>query len=233
MTRDQALIKIKKCLALAKSQNPHEAAAAMRQAQKLMAEHNLDEQEISLADIAESTVAARSQGNNLWECALVNAVAAAFACRIFGKYFWSSTDARGITKKRVWVFIGVGASAEVASYAYEVLSRQCTKARLEHVRKQPKTCKPITRTARGDQFALGWAFGVQEMLDKFANSERNQTLLERYMDKVHPALKTVEARDRSIGRNVRDDDIHLGVKSGRSAQLQRGVGSMPAQGLLA
>ena len=30
MTRDEALKKIKKCLALAASANPHEAAAAMR-----------------------------------------------------------------------------------------------------------------------------------------------------------------------------------------------------------
>jgi hypothetical protein len=35
MDRETALTKIKKCLALAKSSNEHEAAAAMRQAQKL------------------------------------------------------------------------------------------------------------------------------------------------------------------------------------------------------
>lgn len=233
MTRDQALAKIKKCLALAKSQNPHEAAAAMRQAQKLMAEHNLDEQDVSLADIAESTVATVSQGHNLWENTLARSVADAFACRLFGKSFWCLIGARGLTKKRTWVFVGVGASAEVASYAYEVLSRQCAKARLAHVRKQPKSCKPITRTARGDQFALGWAFGVQDMLDKFTNSERNQELLERYMDKAHPDLKTVEAKDRSVGRNVRDDDIHQGVQSGKSAKLQHGVGGVVQQGLLA
>lgn len=232
MTRDQALAKIKKCLALAKSQNQHEAAAAMRQAQKLMAEHNLNEQDVSLADISESTVATVSQGNNLWENALARSVADAFACRLFGKAFWCLIGARGPTKKRTWVFVGVGASAEVASYAYEVLSRQCAKARLAHVRKQPKTCKPITRTARGDQFALGWAFGVQDMLYKFSNSDRNQELLESYMAKVHADLKTVEAKDRSVGRNVRDDDIHLGVQSGKSAKLQHGVNGGAQQGLL-
>lgn len=233
MTRDQAIAKIKKCLALAKSQNPHEAAAAMRQAQKLMAEHNLDEQETSLADIAESTVAAVSQANNLWENTLAGIVANAFACRIYGKAFWSVIGMGRPTKKRTWVFVGVGASAEVASYAYEVLSRQCAKARLEHVRKQPKTCKPITKTARGDSFALGWAFGVREMLDKFANSERNQKLLDSYMAKAHANLKTVESKDRSVGRNVRDDDIHQGVKSGKRAKLQHAVNGGAQQGLLA
>ena len=41
--KDTALAKIKKCLALAASPNPHEAAAATRQAQKLMAEYGLTE----------------------------------------------------------------------------------------------------------------------------------------------------------------------------------------------
>jgi len=227
MTRDQALIKIKKCLALAKSQNPHEAAAAMRQAQKLMAEHNLDEQEVSLADIAESRVSAISPANNRWEASLSHAIANAFACSIFSRVSWD-----GSAKKRHYVFIGVGAAAEVASYAYGVLSRQCAKARREHVGKQPKTCKPITKTARGDQFALGWAFGVRQMLDKFANSERNQELLESYMAMKHADLKTVEAKDKSAGRNVRDDDIHKGILSGRNAQLQRAVNGSVQQVLL-
>ena len=41
MTRDEALDKIKKCLALAASPEAHEAAAALRQAQKLMAQFGL------------------------------------------------------------------------------------------------------------------------------------------------------------------------------------------------
>lgn len=233
MTRDQALSKIKKCLALAKSQNPHEAAAAMRQAQKLMAEHNLDEQDISLADIAESMVAAVSTANNRWESELSNAVANAFACALFSRVSWGGPRWGTPAKKRHYIFIGVGAAAEVASYAYEVLSRQCAKARLEHVRKQPKTCKPITKTARGDQFALGWAFGVRGMLDKFANSERNQELLKSYMATKHSDLATVKAKDKSVGRNVRDDDIHQGILSGRNAKLQRGVSGGQQQGLLA
>lgn len=229
MTRDQALSKIKKCLVLAKSQNPHEAAAAMRQAQKLMTEHNLDEQDVSLADIGESSVAAISPANNKWESALSHAVADAFACRVFSCV---SMDWGRAAKKRHYIFAGVGAAAEVASYAYEVLSRQCAKARSEHVRKQPKTCKPITKTARGDQFALGWAYGVSSMLDKFANSDRNQDLLESYMATKHADLKIVKPKDRSVGRNVRNDDIHQGMLSGQNAKLQRGVNGGSQQELL-
>ena len=48
MDQEKIIDKIKKCLALAKSDNPHEAATALRQAQKLMEQHNLTEQDISL-----------------------------------------------------------------------------------------------------------------------------------------------------------------------------------------
>lgn len=46
MDKSKALDKIKKCLALSKSSNPHEAAAALRQAQKLMHAHDITEREL-------------------------------------------------------------------------------------------------------------------------------------------------------------------------------------------
>ena len=40
---DPIIGKIKKCLSLSQSDNPHEAASALRQAQALMRKHGLDE----------------------------------------------------------------------------------------------------------------------------------------------------------------------------------------------
>jgi len=232
MTRDEALKKIKKCLALAKSQNPHEAAAAMRQAQKLMAEHSLDEQAVSMADVSESKVSAVSQAHVKWESALFAIVAEAFGCQRYIEIGSRMLPNGRWVKHRRIVFIGVGAAAEVASYAYEVLSRQCAKARADHISKQPGSCKRITKTARGDQFALGWAYGVRGLLDKFANGDVNDKLLESYMETKHPDMTTVKPVDRSVGRNVRDNDLENGFASGKQAQLQRGVGGMAQQGLL-
>ena len=61
MTRDEALDKIKKCLALAASPEAHEAAAALRQAQKLMAQFGLTETDVTLADVGE----VRQQAQNV------------------------------------------------------------------------------------------------------------------------------------------------------------------------
>ena len=42
MDKETALTKIKKCLALSKSVNEHEAAIALKQAQRLMQEYSLN-----------------------------------------------------------------------------------------------------------------------------------------------------------------------------------------------
>ena len=88
MTRDQALSKIKKCLALAQSGNAHEAAAGMRQAQKLMAEHELGELDVTLSQVGEGKTDVRSSYKNLWEVQLVNLVAESFGCfHFFQQYY--------------------------------------------------------------------------------------------------------------------------------------------------
>ena len=228
MDRDQALAKIKKCLALANSGNPHEAAAGLRQAQKLMAEHDLGELDVELAQVSEGKTAVRSSPKNLWEALLTNLVADSFGCvHLYRQVFsWDSTS------KFQNVFIGVGAAPEVAKYAYEVLSRQLVKDRSAHIKKQPSRCKSLTKTARGDEFARGWIYGVRGLVERFAGKEENQLLIEQYMQAKFPDLKTQKSVNRALGRNVNSQDLYEGISAGRSADLNRGVGGLAKQGLL-
>jgi hypothetical protein len=232
MNRDQALSKIKKCLALAKSSNPHEAAAAMRQAQKLMAEHNVTDTDVSLADVSEVEASAQLNASTPWETKLSNMIAAAFGCDLFSRTSVHLTRSLDLVRKREYVFVGVGAAPQVASYAYASLSRQCARDRLAHIRKQPKNCKPITKTARGDEFALGWVYGVRNLVESFAGTERDQQLIEQYMAARYPDLRTTQVKDRAKGRNISHNDMAQGHASGMKAQLNRGVGGVAQQRLL-
>lgn len=232
MTRDQALDKIKKCLALASSSNPHEAAAGLRQAQKLMAEFGLTETDVSLADVSEASCSTRLKKATPWELTLANLVADAFGCDIFCSRRGRLTLSLSIRTLREYVFVGVGAAPEAASYAYDVLSRQCARDRLAHIRKQPKACKPITKTARGDQFALGWVQGVRELVESFSGVDRNGKLIEQYMADRHPDLQEVTIKDRAKGRNVSHNDIHQGRIPGSQARLNHGVGGTWRQDLV-
>ena len=58
MDKQTAIEKIRKCLALAKSANEHEAAAALRQAQALMRKYGVEDGDILMAEVSEARVKA-------------------------------------------------------------------------------------------------------------------------------------------------------------------------------
>ena len=224
MTKDEALQKIKKCLALASSPNAHEAAAALRQAQKLMQLFDVSEQDISLSDVAECA----QQGQNVpivrWESILSSMVAQAFGCQVLttvGIQFLPGMKAR---RTRKWIFIGVGAASEIAGYAFDVLSRQCAKDRRAYIKKQSKNCKAKTKVARGDLYAEGWLAGVRGELESFAATSAQQQLVARYMEQTYPNTTAVKGEDRISGKNITGNDLYLGMKAGSAARLKHGVG---------
>lgn len=61
--KEKIVDKIKKCLALGKSNNPHEAAAALRQAQKLMEMHGLSEDDLEKSGYGNEAVECPIQAN--------------------------------------------------------------------------------------------------------------------------------------------------------------------------
>ena len=223
MKIDDALRKIKKCLALRKdaSADPSMAAAAMRQAQALMAEFKVASDDARLTDVATERCTARTAAQPRWENGLAVAIAQAFGCETI----WSS-ERRWLghrsVKKSVLVFVGIAAAPKVAGYAWDVLSRQCAKARLAHIRAQPRGCKPITLTARGDRFAEGWVVAATEHLTRLAGEAAEKLLIANYMKASYPGMTTGEALDRGKGRSVSTNDFHQGVRAGEAAQLHHG-----------
>jgi hypothetical protein len=91
----------------------------------------------------------------------------------------------------------------------------------------------ITKTARGDEFAMGWVMAVRDLLDTFAGSESNTLLIEQYSAIHFPGTTTVKPKDRAKGRNVSNNDFFQGHRAGKSAELNRGVGGVPERGLIA
>lgn len=232
MNRDEALRKIKKCLAMSRSANEDEAATALRQAQKLMEQFKLEDTDISLMDVGEAKARASSTAANAWELRLVRLIADAFGCEQFAQITGDYNGAGNYTRKRFWVFVGIGAAHTIAAYACDVLVRQCARQRMAHIAKQPRNCKTITKTVRGDQFATGWVAGVEGKVQAFAQPAGDKQLLLTYIEREHGELETCEVRNTLKGRKVGFGHFAAGFHAGESAQLQRGIGGMPAQGLL-
>lgn len=229
MEKDDVMRKIKSCLALAKSDNPHEAAAALRQAQKLMSMYKVDALDVSLADVSEETVKAQNITIIVWESALANMVADAFGCQSYSQRGRKFNGNMRVSRFHNIVFVGVASAPLVAQYAFDVLSRQCGKARRAHIAAQPKNCLPSTKTARGDKFAYGWVHGVEKLVERFVGDKADDELIGQYLAKTHPEMTQFAPKDRATGRNTSASDFYAGKSAAKDAKLDRGVGGMQRQ----
>lgn len=215
--RDKIIAKIKKCLALAQSSNEHEAAAALRHAQKLMQAHGISDLDVEHAEIQEeSTRAGAAQKPARWECGLATRVAAAFDCSVF----LACRHPVGH-----WVFVGASPSGEIARYAFEVLFRQAKRARANYIKTALKRCTS-TRTRRADLFCEGWVMTATELVEKFSGSEAAQARVAAYLEHKYQ-LTSFQGKNRNAGRNLSErdyGDMQAGHRAGRDAQLNRGLG---------
>lgn len=76
MDKEKVLDKIKKCLALGRSANEHEAAQALRQAQALMEKYKVNAEDIALSKVSEQK-ADRKMAFKLagWQWGVANMIA--------------------------------------------------------------------------------------------------------------------------------------------------------------
>jgi hypothetical protein len=155
MDRVTALRKIQKCLSLSKSSEPHEAARALEQAQKLMEQFNVDHPEILAAGVAEGTAKSRAtKSPPAYEMMLANAVCDSFGCKLV---FMGGAAAYRIDG--MYRFIGVGAAGEVAGYTFSVLARKLTAARAEYTAAKLARYRK-NKVAAADEFCVGWVRAV-------------------------------------------------------------------------
>lgn len=214
MNHNKALEKIKKLLRLAASDNPHEAAAAMRQARALMEKYRLEESDVHLSDVYEC--AARS-GSKItppqWEANLVGAVSQAYACKVL---FMS-----GIGE---WRFIGE--LAELASYTMTLLLRQVRQLRRDFISTQLKRCKPATKTKRADVFCSAWVSAVRKQVMAFAGKDEPSQATVAYMLKNHADTEKLDCRDRNANKSngMRSTtDALYGIIAAGDVRLNHGV----------
>lgn len=181
------LDKIKKCLRLSKSAEPHEAAAALRQAQKLMERHNVSEDDLHASEIGQSRVRSRASATRIkgWEGELAWLIAEAFACELV----WAAGSSYGRTADEMFghfIFVGREADREVAAYTLDVLGRLVTRARTEFLK--PLSVAPgLTRkdrTFRADSYCHGWVARLKETVETFAKPAKPAQAIQAYQAKA-------------------------------------------------
>lgn len=219
MDKQNVIKKIQKCLALSKSANEHEAAAALRQAQKLMEMHRVSDADLFVAGVAEAgTGAGAARKPAGWESHLAVVVSKAFSC----SNFFRSLGASG-----QWVFVGLGPSAEVASYAFAVLLRQLRKSRASFIKGECKRLVPVSKTRRADLFCEAWVRAASSQVQSFADGGEEAEAIAAYLVQRYPEMKKIELVDRNANRTLREKDLDAivaGAAAGSAAQINRGVG---------
>lgn len=219
MDKQKVLDKVTKLMALANSPgaNTHEAATALRHARVLMAQYNIESDELRASQVEEASVPTQTRRSPTdWQHSLAAVCAGAFDCSHLSYYHPS--------KGYCFKFLGKGIGPEVAAYAYSSLLLQLQKARREHVAQQTR-CQLKTKRRRGQLFAEGWinavALKVREFADDLAPDA--QADITAYIALHHPGLRhfnitPTEAKGHDQG------SLTAGFKQGQRAQLHRGLG---------
>lgn len=217
MTREQAIEKVRKCLALAGSSNAHEAAAAMRHAQALMRKYGIDDAAVELSQVKQAQTTTAASSIPIWVNSLAQLVAKAFACRCWFKVR-SSTHV---------IFLGIGAKPKVATYAFTVLRRQLQADRAKFYRKTRG--KRVNRIGRADQFALAWIQSVAGELTQF--SDQVPGIVDQALDRIRTGLGLEKHESRRHGKEQLDRKaLAAGHAAGSKARLRHGVdGYSPKQ----
>ncbi len=216
--------KIYKCLRLAESCNPNEAASALRQAQGLMRKYGISEELVSTAPVAEASVAAGERYNPpFWLMALSELVACAFQCRVY--------LLRAFGRQTRLKFIGLGAAPEIASYTFMVLQRRLADARAAFRRRLDGEEDEAEAERQADVFAQAWLYRVAAQISQFAEDGEAQQAIDKYIE-VHYGQVRDAPRDPT--ETVSGDilAINCGLRAGEDVRLFRPVRHGEAEALL-
>ena len=217
---EKILNKIKKCLALSASSEPHEAAAAMRQAQKLMEIHGISQIDVQRSDIGELNVSSKVSVSkvNPWELKLMATVADAFGCKLMWipSYSWSR-DVYGR-----FTFIGLKSQIELAQYTAEVMQRKLMKARAAFAKTINPAASRAFKSSQLDGFCLGWTIEVKKTVHAFALAEETKQMIAEYVEEK----STGEAKTKAKTYGAAGYDA--GREAGAGESIHRPMGANAA-----
>jgi len=191
---ESILRRVQKCLDLASDSrgDPNTAAIALRQAQKLMAEHGISETTLQAATIDEARLVSKFAATKVkpYENSLIWAVADSFGCKVL----WTRAYPYG------WfTLVGEKHRVEVAAYTFTVLQRQLVKARAAFVATMPFS-QPKQKTIQADGFCVGWVHTIRATVAKFADPDgKHAAAVKAYLDLRNPNMKTVPVQTRKLG----------------------------------
>lgn len=212
MSKKAIMERLKKLMALSRSSNVHEAAAAMERATQLMQEHQITEDDLVLSNVTEcnTSFAWGAKVNpaqyQIWLWGMIQDV--------FGVEAAFTAYAGRVT------FYGLSSRAEMAAYTCDVLSHQLKRARAEFLKSQNKRLKRQTKINRADNFAEGWIVAVRSKAQSMMVSQEEKTLMLTYTKRKWGQMETMSGRSAREARGT-SEAFGSGYREGKNANLHR------------
>lgn len=219
MNQDRIIQKIKHCLALGQSANENEAALALKQAHAMMSKHNISMSDINLSDVKSSdTEETLAKIPMNYQAILANMIAQKFGCEV---YLRCDTQ----KQKHVLCYVGIDLYSKIASYAFDVLSRQLKKFRRQYIKTHLKRVRiKKNKYARADKFCLGWVSKVEDLVSTLQPPEVDKKLIESKMQALQLVDRTPQNRSKSAPKST-SNDFANGWLDGESANLHNAMKS--------
>lgn len=160
--KDRILRRIKKCLALSSSDNEHEAAAALRQAKRMMDKYGIDIADATEPDFDVHDLSSGKRSKSKLtqaEKALYGVVSRFFGCTLYSDKGWP-------------IIVGVSPAPKIVEYAANVLLRQMRRGYDEVAADIEKRAGrdigvSFKRKAR-HSYSLAWTISVESKVREFA-----------------------------------------------------------------
>ena len=226
--KSRVLRRLKKVLALTESSNPGEAAAALQQANTIMARYGFNAVDAAVESVEEHEISLsviKPSREDMWLLSVVTKALGVMAfVRQGGVQFGKKTRSR-------IAFIGDGAMAEIAGYAFGALRMQLKrdiKKSFEQLleKEYPDASQRSGVRLRPDQkkaYALSWCSAVTDKVCALA--PRVPSAVETYFERRSKELNMKQAsKSRPIKTDALGHKLHQqGAEDGKNVSLHQAV----------
>jgi len=245
--RKRVLERIEKCLNLAKSNEPHEAAAALRQAQKLMAAHGVTEKDVFGETVTNELIITPEPAKRklpMYMSRIVGLIQRAFGVQALIEPVWHGRNWRmGIR------YFGPKGRPQLAVYTHAIIWRQLSLAWNQYAKDNPWM---VDQKGARTGFWIGWLDQVRAQVVAFGyvpsdapppkteeevnthnalvvKLDNEMTLTKSAIEKYAPDAGTVKSnamavssRTMAAGREAaKDFQLHRGVDGTKQRQLTK------------
>lgn len=224
--KEKAIDRIKKLLALSKSPNENEAAAALAKAIEICLEHDISIVDVEAIPqnetIEHKDICAMRQKTPAWEMQLSNGLARLFGCRVLITGYIEY----GIKVSKLQ-FVGYTSDVEICTYVYEYLKRQASRITKEHIKTKifrKRTRKEHYRECYLEGIVLAVLYKARQLYEKQHCNDQTPGLIVSRGALIDKYLNDRGGENHNIKRSQkRKDALYAGIMAGRNVNLHRGM----------